>query len=242
MNHPSLAFLLLVAACATDPADDDFSPFDEQSKPDPDGKSDEARACGASACAPRLCGYDCTTQGAQCTQTCAPTDGRAAAFVTAAITGAHTSTVDSRQTPFDEVFALDDVLIYGCEHWDFSNQIKDGLEIELTELVHASFAVNPGDPTRHDRKLMVYVAPFTGPGSYRGEGLFQARHDAPLHAAKDGCAVDIAADDAGGIRGTFDCRLPAREGAATVDVRGAFGCPINAMNPLFVRRTPVATR
>lgn len=242
MKTLSWTSLLLVAACATDPTDDDFSPIDEQSKPSPDGKSDDARACGASACVPRLCGYDCTAEGEQCTQACATADARADAFVTATFSGAHSSQLDTRQTPFDPVFSLDDVLIYGCDLWDFSNQVKDGLEIEVNELVHASFTVNPNDPTRHDRKLVVYVAPFTGPGSYRAEGMFKARHDAPTHYAKEGCAVDIVADASGGIRGTFDCRLPAREGAANVDVRGEVHCPINAMDPLFVRRTPVATR
>lgn len=233
-----LAGLVFVVGCAdSDPADD-FSPFDDPSLPNPDGKSDHARACGASSCVPRLCGYDCTAGGSQCSQTCAASDTRADAFVTATFSGAHSSTFDSRTTPFDPVYALDNVLIYGCDLWDFSNQVKDGLEIELTELVHSSFIVDPNDPTRHDRKFLAYVAPFTGPGSYRAEAMFQARHDAPRFYTKDACTVDIAADAAGGISGSFDCQISQQEGSGTVGVRGTFGCPINAMDPLFVRRTP----
>jgi len=233
-----LAGLVFIVGCADSEPADDFSPFDDQSTPNPDGKSDEARACGSSSCAPRLCGYDCTAGGSQCAQTCAASDGRAEAFVTASFSGAHSSAFDSRATPFDEVFALDNVLIYGCELWDFSNQSKDGLEIELTELIHSSFVVNPNDPTRHDRKFMAYVAPFTGPGSYRGEAMFQANQDAARFYQKDACMVDIAADGTGGIRGTFECQIGQLDGSATVGVTGTFGCPINAMDPLFVRRTP----
>ncbi len=243
MNRLPFVSLVLLAACATDPvSDDDFSPIDEQSKPNPDAKSDEPRACGDAACAPVLCGYDCTTQGEQCSIGCAPEDGRASTFVTATISGAQSSTFDSRATPFDPVFALDDVLIYGCDLWDFSDQVKDGLEIELTELVHSSFVVNPNDPTRHDRKLVVYVAPFTGPGSYRGEAMFTARHDLPRYYSKDGCAVDVAADATGGIRGTFDCQIAEQAGTGSDGVRGEFGCPSNAMDPIFVRRSPRVVR
>lgn len=234
-----LAGLVFVIGCAdSDPADD-FSPFDEQSTPNPDGKSDDARACGASSCVPRLCGYDCTAGGSQCSQTCAASDTRADAFVTATFSGAHSSTFDSRNTPFDPVFALDNVLIYGCDLWDFSNQVKDGLEIELTELVHSSFVVDPNDPTRHDRKFLAYIAPFTGPGSYRAEAMFQARHDAPRFYTKDACMVDVDADAAGGITGTFECQIRDQAGGSSaVSVSGTFGCPINAMDPLFVRRNP----
>ncbi|MEJ7596959.1 MAG: hypothetical protein WKG01_03530 [Kofleriaceae bacterium] len=233
-----LPFLLLSAACADDPVDD-FSPFGDQSLPNPDGKSDEVRSCGEASCVPRLCGYDCTAGDAQCSETCAPTDARAEAFVKATFSGAHTSTFDSRNTPFDPVFALDNVLIYGCDLWDFSDQKYDGLEIELTELVHSSFVVNPKDPTRHDRKFLAYISPFTGPGSYRGEAMFQARHDAPYFYSKDACAIDITKDASGGIHGALDCQITETAGGTgTVRVQAEVGCPINAMDPLFVRRTP----
>ena len=239
MNKSFLALTLLaLAACAAE--DDDFSPIDTQSEPDPDGKSDEARACGESSCVPRLCGYDCATSGQQCDETCAAADGRPTAYVAASVSGAQATSFDSRTNPYDPVFALDNVLVYGCELWDFSNQSKDGLEIELEELVHSSFVVDPNDPTRYDRRLVVYTSPFTGPGSYRAEGFYTARHDAPRYYATDGCAVDVSADASRGLAGTFTCQLPERAagggtGAGTVSVTGSFACPVNAMTPIFSR-------
>lgn len=136
-------------------------------------------------------------------------------------------TVDSRDTPYSPVWDLDNVLIYGCDHWDFSSQTKDGLEIEIEQLRHSSFVVNPNDPTRHDRKLVVYVAPFTGPGSYRAEGLYAANERSTRFFARDACDVDVAASDDGGIHGTFSCRIPAGDGAAgAIDLAGEFGCPL----------------
>jgi hypothetical protein len=119
MKTFSLLSFVLFTACATEPAVDDESPIDTQSVPNPDGKSDDVRACGESACAPSQCGYDCTEAGQQCTQTCAPTAGRDKAFVRATIGNI---TVDSRDTTYAPVWDLDNVLIYGCDHWDFSSQ------------------------------------------------------------------------------------------------------------------------
>ena len=236
MKTFSFLVALSAAACATEPTAHDESPIDTQSVPDPDGKSDDARVCGESSCAPRLCGYDCTQAGEQCTQTCAPAAGRDKAFVRATIGSV---TVDSRDTPYSPVWDLDNVLIYGCDHWDFSSQTKDGLEIEIEQLRHSSFVVNPNDPTRHDHKLVVYVAPFTGPGSYRAEGLYAANERSTRFFARDACDVDVAASDDGGIHGTFSCRIPAQNGAAgAIDLAGEFGCPIDAMDPVFTRWTP----
>ena len=229
-----LPWFLGLAACV---AEDGFSPFDEQSTPTGDEKSDEPRSCGEDSCAPILCGYDCTVAGSQCERGCASADDRASTYVQATFSGAHSSTLDTRQTPFVPVFSLDNVLVYGCDLWDFSNQQYDGLEIEVEELVHASFVVNPSDPTRHDRKLIAYIKGFTGPGSYRAEAMFRARHDAPQFYAGDACSVDVAASPSGGIQGTFDCTIAARDGTgASVAARGEFACARNAMDPLFVRR------
>ena len=75
--------LLLSGACATDPGDatDDFSPADHQAVPVPDGKSDDARACGDETCTYRECGYDCTAVGAQCTERCAPAPARSTKII-----------------------------------------------------------------------------------------------------------------------------------------------------------------
>lgn len=233
-----LAVGLGLSACASDDSDN-FSPFDQQSVPTAEGKMDEPRACGEDSCLPMLCGYDCTAQGSQCKRGCAAADGRSSTYVRATFSGAHTSTIDTRDTAYEPVFSLDNVLVYGCELWDFSNQQYDGLEIEIEELVHSSFVVDPSDPTRHDRKLDAYIKDFTGPGSYRAEALFQARQDAPRFVGGDVCAIDVSATDAGGIQGTIECTIPQQGGASgSVGVKGEFACAANSMLPLFVRRVP----
>lgn len=237
MKTLSLLSLALLTACATDPVDDgDPSPIETPSVPNPDGKSDTIRACGDTSCEARLCGYDCTTVGEQCTQTCAPTAAREQAFVTARVGG---TTIDTRDTPYAPVWDLDNVLVYGCELWDFSSQVKDGLEIQIEQLRHAPFVIDPNNPRRHDHKLVVYVAPFTGPGSYRGEGLYAANEHATHYYAKDACEVDVAAGEDGAIHGTFACRLPAAGGATgAIEMSGEFACPVDAMSPVFSRWTP----
>jgi len=241
MPNSSSTFLLAVAsmilsttACVDATSEDEFSPFDEPSEPNLDSKSDEVRACGAESCAPILCGYDCTTRGTQCTASCAAADARSQAFVAATVSGPEASSFDSRQNPYAPVFTLDNVLIYGCQLWDFSNQVKDGLEIEFEELIHSSPGATPADPTRHGRKLGIYTAPFQGPGSYRAEATFQATHETPAYITRDGCSVDVASDANGGLTGSFDCALQATTGAST-SVKGRFACPENAMDPIFSR-------
>lgn len=237
MKTFSLLSLVLLGACATDAAgtDDDGAPFDTQSVPDPDGKSDTVQSCGTSECVPSLCGYDCTETGAQCTRTCAPEAGRDRAFVRATVDG---TVLDTRDTPYAPVWDLDNVLIYGCELWDFTNQVKDGLEIELQQLRHSSFLVNPNDPTRHDHKLLVYVVPYTGPGSYRGQAIYAANERSTRYFSKDACDVDITAGPNGSVHGTFTCQISAAETTSSVSVTGEFGCPIDAMSPVFSRWTP----
>ncbi|CAN5184874.1 hypothetical protein BH11MYX1_BH11MYX1_05290 [soil metagenome] len=230
MKNLSLCLLAALGACATEAADNNFSPLDQQSVPNPDGKADAPRACGEGTCAAMLCGYDCTTEGQQCTRTCAATEGREHAFVTATVGG---TTIDTRTTPYAPVWDLDDVLVYGCNLWDFSNQTQDGLEIELTELRHSSFIVDPNDPSRYDHKLDVYVARFTGPGSYAAEGLYAANETAPRAYTKDGCSVDVTAAADGGLHGTFACHLGSEAGAT--ELHGEFGCPVDAMSPIFSR-------
>lgn len=241
MKTFSFLSLALFTSCAAQPPDDgDAPPFETQSHPNPDGKSDTIRACGDASCEARLCGYDCTVAGQQCTQACAPTPASDKAFVRATIAGStgSSTTIDSRETPYVPVFSLDNVLVYGCELWDFSNQVKDGLEIELQQLRHSSFTVNPNDPTRYDHKLMVYVAPFLGPGSYRGQAGYAANEHSTTYFSTDGCAVDVTADTGGALHGTFSCQIPAAGTTSSVRITGEFGCPIDAMAPQFVRWTP----
>ena len=229
----ALCLAAMTGCMATeDPNEPD--PLDGQNKPVQSGKADGPAVCGAESCAPELCGYDCTTQGAQCAQACASEDDRAGAFVAGSVGGAEQTSFDSRNNPYAPVFSLDNVLVYGCNLWDFSDQTHDGLEIQFEELVHDGFTVSTTDPTQTDRSLDVYVSHFQGPGSYRAEARYASRQDATQYRAADACALDVAADASRGLTGTFHCAIASASGA-TVSVDGTFGCPENAMLPVFSR-------
>jgi hypothetical protein len=160
------------------------------------------------------------------------------------VTGSATTSVDSRTTPYTPKLSLNNVLIYGCELWHFtrsdgSDPHHQGLEIELTELVHAPFAVNPNDPEVYQRKLDVYADHMQGAGSYQAEGSFEAQSGGARYITKDGCSVDVQ-PDRGGLSGTFSCALAAADGSS-VSMAGQFSCPGNSLNdPLFVAWTPAS--
>lgn len=229
MSTKHLAFAFL-AACATTPTGTDVDGHGGIPHPMGDGKQDGEVSCGQSACSASQCTYDCTTPGALCTEAC-EADSLANAYVAATVSGGESTAFDSRQTPYQPRLALDNVLIYGCELWDFrsSNPHYQGLEIEYTELVHSAFVVDPNDPTRYRRKLDVYVPHFTGPGDYTGEGAFRSSSEGANHVAATGCTVHYAASG----DGTFQCTLD------SVSVSGSFSCPGNAIDhPIFVAWQP----
>ncbi len=167
-------------------------------------------------------------------------DGAEHTFVSATVSGAEQVTLDTRLTPYVPTWRLDNVLIYGCENWNFRDG-KQGLEIELTELVHSSFTVDGADPTRSRSRLDVYIAPpYHGAGDYRAEGAFSPSSDAVVagrrYAAGDGCTVHVTEGTA--LTGTYSCTLPSASGT-TVDVTGSFSCPgLGDDLPNFVAWTP----
>jgi hypothetical protein len=230
----SLAAILLslaFAGCVTGDGGEDFS-FD-QSTPMPNGgKGDGPTACGDQTCDASLCGYDCSVAGQQAKESCASTDGRAASFVAASIGGSESGSFDSRANPYVPKLALDNVLVYGCEMWDFSGGSYDGFEVQYEELIHSSFAVNPDDPTRTLKHFGMYMKPFAGPGSYRAEAEYRSSSEATQYEHADACSVDVTVDSGGTVSGSFSCAIPASAGGS-VSVQGTFGCAKNAMNPIF---------
>jgi hypothetical protein len=241
MNIPflrSAVFLLAATAGCASNAPADVDGHGSIPHPQGDGKQDGEVSCGSSACAASECAFDCSTSGQTCHKACM-TDERANAFVAASVAGAEQVAFDSRQTPYQPKLALDNVLIYGCEVWDFSAGNHQGLELEYIELIHDSLVVDPTDPTRHHNRLDVYVDPLAGPGTYRGEGSFTASDAAAAagrrYTSSDGCSVTL--DAMGG--GTFDCALQNQAGAS-ISVSGSFSCPGSAMNqPEFIAWQPM---
>ncbi len=211
---------LAVTGCVADEAEEfEFG----QSTPEPmSGKSDEPTACGEASCPPSLCGYDASVAGEQAVRSCATEDGRPTSFITANVSGG--GSFDSRTNPYQPVFSLDNVLVYGCELWDYSDGAYDGLEVEYKELIHASFTVNANDPTRTLKSFGFYIDHFAGPGSYRASAHYQATSEATRAYDRDACSVDVTVDAAGTVGGTFSC---------SIGVSGSFGCAKNAMNPIF---------
>lgn len=228
-THAAIAICLAFAGCVSDDSEEAFE-FG-QSTPDPmSGKSDEPRACGTQSCLPELCGYDCSVAGQQATEACAATDGRPSTFVAASISGG--SSFDSRSNPYVPRLALDNVLVYGCELWDYSNGEYDGLQVQYEELIHSSFAVDPNDPTRTGKDFGLYISHFVGPGSYRAQAQYRAAHDATLYAQQDACSVDVAVDSAGAVNGSFTCSIKSQS-SGSISAAGTFSCAKNAMDPIF---------
>jgi hypothetical protein len=220
----------LFGACATSGTDDSFQLGGIPQPPAQGGKGDSAVSCGGSTCDASLCAWDCSTAGQLCAEACT-TDSKSAAYVQAYVNGAASTSFDSRSTPYVPKFSLDNVLIYGCDLWNFADH--QGLEIEYDELIHSSFTVDPNDPPRYQRKLDIFVDGLKGPGSYTGaEGSFEMASGSPQYASRTGCRVDVAAQD-GGLSGSFSCDL---NGAS---VSGQFSCPGNALGgQIFSAWTP----
>lgn len=226
----AIAMCLAFTGCVSDGAEEEFE-FG-QSLPVQSGKSDEPRACGTESCAPDLCGYDCSVAGEQATKECADTDGRASTFVAGSISGG--SSFDSRSNPYAPVFSLDNVLVYGCELWDYSDGAYDGLQVQFEELIHSAFVVDPNDPRRVGKDFGLYIDHFVGPGSYRASAHYSSSSDATMYRQQDSCTTDVAVDSAGTVSGSYSCSITAQAGGS-VSVQGTFSCAKNAMRPIFSR-------
>ncbi len=225
----AIVISLAITGCVSESAEEEFE-FG-QGRPTQSGKSDGPIACGTDSCEPMLCGYDTSVVGEQATKSCADADGRASTFVAGSAGGA---SFDSRTNPFVPVFSLDNVLVYGCDLWDFSSGAYDGLEVQFEELIHSSFTVNANDPSRFGKKFGFYIKDIVGPGSYRAEASYQASHESQRYAQADACSVDVAVDAAGTLSGSYQCSIDAAAGGTgSVSVTGTFGCSKNSMDPLF---------
>jgi hypothetical protein len=223
----AIAMCLVITGCVADGSEEEFE-FG-QSIPVQSGKSDEPRACGTESCVPELCGYDCSVAGEQATKECAATDGRATSFVAGSVSGG--SSFDSRTNPYVPVFSLDNVLVYGCELWDYSDGAYDGLQVQFEELIHSAFIVDPNDPRRVGKDFGLYIDHFAGPGSYRASAHDSASSEAVRYGQKDACSTDVAVDSAGTVSGSYSCSITSNGGS--VSVQGTFSCAKNAMSPIF---------
>jgi hypothetical protein len=225
----AIAMSLAIAGCVSEEAAEEFE-FG-QSTPVQSGKSDEPRACGTESCLPELCGYDCSVAGEQATKDCAETDGRANTFVTGSAGG---TSFDSRSNPYAPVFSLDNVLIYGCEMWDYSDGAYDGFRVQFEELIHSSFTVNPNDPRKVGKDFGLYIDHFVGPGSYTADAHYSASTESTRFGQNDACSVDVAVDSAGTVSGGYSCSISSTAGGS-VSVQGTFSCAKNSMRPIFSR-------
>lgn len=226
----AIAMSLAISGCVSDAAEEEFE-FG-QSIPVQSGKSDEPRACGTDSCIVDLCGYDCSVAGEQAKKECADTDGRPTTFVAATVSGSASGSFDSRTNPYAPVFSLDNVLVYGCNLWDYSDGAYDGLQVQFEELIHSAFVVDPNDPRRVGKDFGLYIDHFVGPGSYRASAHYSASTEATRFGQNDACSADVAVDSAGTVSGSYTCSISSEAGGS-VSVKGTFGCAKNAMRPIF---------
>jgi hypothetical protein len=235
MRLLAIVALAILPACATDAADPSLPQAGQPGdipQPSGDGKADSAPvSCGDDTCASALCSFDASAPGEQLVRACVD-EGRDRAFVAASVTGAESASVDSRTNPYEPGLSLDNVLIYGCDVWNYAADNK-GLEIEYTELRHGALTAG-GAPSEFDHKIDIYLPYFTGAGTYTGQGAYTASDIAESaghrYEATEGCTATVAED---GTSGTFECTL-ADEASAEVTVSGSFACPGNAIDlPVF---------
>lgn len=227
-HSPLFAVLVaasLVGGCAALEDDEalDRDPFGYAADP----KADEPTivACGDDECSALLCGLDCSTAGEECVPGCAAEDSRDQVFTAVDISGDVVTHVDSRERDSSGF----EIFLYGCEHWDYSNQLYDGLDIKYSE--------SRGTSNRqYGRQWFVYLQPFEGPGSYIAHEAYysesSAAHDAGnYYVGKDVCTVEVDSDGAGGILGSFRCDVvPHASGVGSVAFEGEFACGMNAVD------------
>lgn len=204
-----------------------------------DSKSDAPSQCGTDSCSADLCGYDCSTSGQQCDRACDSADRDADTYVLFNVSGARDARLDSRDLEYKPKLALNNVLIYGCELWDFSSGEYDGLEISYKKVYNASFQL--GGPKNIGENAKIYIKPFEGPGSYQATGFYAAssaeRGERNYFWGKETCGVELEIIDGGAVRGEFVCgSVPNRQdgNSSTVRMVGEFECGIGSMNPEFI--------
>lgn len=227
------------------PQEADFNPesesFDDLSEAKQlNAKADQAFECGQGVCSNVLCGYDCGSSGQQCQRSCAEADTRQDTFVKLQVSGSESASVDSTTLAYEPTISLSNVVFYGCQLWDFSNQEYDGLEIQYRDIRKGAFLF--GDPYDYGIEANIYIKPFEGPGSYIAEGFVSMnsarRKEKDYYYQKQSCGVSVDVDAQGAVSGEIFCEEVAHKSdARKIKITGSFGCGKNALKlPNIVKR------
>ncbi|MEZ4462866.1 MAG: hypothetical protein R3E66_24690 [bacterium] len=199
-------------------------------------KGDEFVACGSDTCEPSACGYDCTVVG-QCERACALVPQRDQTEVKLDITGSITTKLDSTEHAFEPVLSLDNVLFFGCELWDFSNQTRDDLEVSFAEIYRGGFAV--GDPENIGRRAVIDIRDYRGPGTYTANGFFSEssaqREKNDYYYGTDACTMTVRESDHHGIAGEITCDIPNKSLPRNIRMTGTFACGMDAMSVQIIK-------
>jgi len=221
--------------------DPEAEPFDDLSAAKQlNAKADESYPCGQDVCSNLLCGYDCSVSGQQCQRSCADADARQETFVKLEISGSDRASIDSTALPYEPTVSLSNVVFYGCQLWDFSNQQYDGLEIQYRDIRKGAFLV--GDPYNYGVEANIYIKPFEGPGSYIAEGFIsinsERRQQKDYYYQKQSCGVSVDVDAAGALSGEIFCeQIAHKSDSRKIKITGSFGCGKNSLSlPIIVRR------
>lgn len=201
-----------------------------------ESKADDLVRCGVETCAPSACGYDCTYPG-QCVRACASMPSRDQTHVKMNVSGSVNTTLDSSEYAFEPVLSLENVLFFGCEVWDMSNQDRDDFEISFAEVFQGAFSTQ--NPEDIGRRAIVDIRDYRGPGIYRANGFFSESSE--LKAAGDyyygelGCTVTIRGTRERGIAGDISCEIPNASGPQMIRIQGDFACGVDAMSPQIIK-------
>ncbi len=220
---------------------DDFASQLADAKASQDGKDDEPSRCGEDTCQRSLCGYDCSVSGQQCERACAD-DDTGEVLVKLNVSGSISKEYSSENFTNEPILSLNDVLIFGCDLWDFSSGDRDDLVISYSEVHKGAFAV--GDTERLGPKATFEITDFQGPGSYQGDGFFTASSDQKkinnYFLARDACGFEVE-KTATGISGNIVCanlpitRFNEANPDASIKIEAEFSCGIDAMDPQFIK-------
>lgn len=224
-------------------ARDDADLLSEQA----DAKADGYSACG-DTCGQALCGVSWTPGKAYGSPSCYGDDSDAATRLAFTMSGSESASFDTRNVPYQPVFRLDRVYMYGLDIWNFAT--RSGFELLFRDITKGAFALNGAHNKGID--FSIYTKTFTGPGEYTAEvGITMSSERTAFNApatvgnkyyTTDGCKLKVEANPApqGGFRGTFDCaNVPNKERTRAIRLSGEFLIPATAVDQTMIVAKPL---
>lgn len=251
----AVASSFAAVACTATEASSDMPTFDpaQELAEQTESKADGFSYCG-DACSDGTCGQLWPEGASEGTYTCLATDNDARTSIKAQIRGAETISIDTTRAPFQPVYSLSNVYMYGSDTWKASN--GTGFALVFKDVFNAGVIAD--DPTHTGPALTVWAPQFRGAGRYQAEGLLTVSVErkakgGPLEVgnyystwgAHGGeCTLNVrnGTGAAGGFVGEFACpRLyKFKDESRSVTIEGTFEIPATAIDQIFfVKKTAI---